>query len=70
MLLINAIPAVSAQTSAAKLPNQEIVNEQAVNETEKAVQSESGLTKGDGYVYDTKTNWFDNFCNGLSKLFD
>ncbi len=46
------------------------MNEQAVNETEKAVQSESGLTKGDGYVYDTKTNWFDNFCNGLSKLFD
>lgn len=70
MLLINAIPAVSAQSAAAKAPTQEIVNEQAINETEKAVQSESGLTKGDGYVYDTKTNWFDNFCNGLSKLFD
>ena len=70
MLLINAIPAVSAQTSAVNAPAvQEIVNEQEYNETVKNAQTESGLSKGEGYVYDTQTNWFEDFCNSLTKLF-
>ena len=51
MLLINCIPAVSAQT---KVEEQSVVSESAE----------------EGYVYDTETNWFDNFCDGVSKMFD
>ena len=69
MLLINAIPAVSAQTATVVPPTTEIVSEQAANQTAKNAESESGLTKGEGYVYNNQTNWFEDFCNSLSKMF-
>ena len=69
MLLINAIPAVSAQTATVVPPATEIVSEQAANQTAKNAESESGLTKGEGYVYNNQTNWFEDFCNSLSKMF-
>ena len=69
MLLINAIPAVSAQTATVVPPATEIVSEQAANQSVKNAESESGLTKGDGYVYNNQTNWFEDFCNSLIKMF-
>ncbi|MDE6967643.1 MAG: hypothetical protein K2P12_03210 [Clostridia bacterium] len=69
MLLINAIPAVSAQDTSAASASHEIVNEQEANRTADKIQNESGLVKGDGYTYDTQTNWFEKFCDSISNIF-
>lgn len=68
LLLINAIPAVSAQAVEGAAGAQ-IVSEQAVEQSIAEAQSQCGLAKTEGYVYDTETNWFDRFCDGVSKFF-
>lgn len=70
MLLVNALPGVKAQNANVESQSKEVVNEQVLNEEAGAVASQSGLVKGDGYTYDTETNWFDKFCDSFSGLFN
>lgn len=69
MLLINAIPAVNAQTFVTDPIAKEIVTEPGVNQPIDDILVENGVTKGDGYVYDNDSSWFERFCDAISKIF-
>ncbi len=69
MLLVNCIPAVSADAAAtAPTAEQVMIEQNAVSKVNDSITA-NGLTKTEGYVYETETNWFDNFCNSVSKWF-
>lgn len=70
MLLINALPGVKAQNSKVESHPKEVVNEKVLDQETGEVASKSGLVKGNGYTYDTETNWFDKFCDSFSGLFN
>lgn len=70
MLLVNTIPSVGAQSAVASNPNPEVkVSEEGFNNSYSNVANGSDVVIYPPYDYDTKTNWFDNFCDFINNIF-
>lgn len=69
MLLVNTIPSVGAQQAVAESVPEITVSEEGYNVALSEAVANSSVVTNPPYEYDTTTNWFDDFCDFMGKVF-
>lgn len=69
MLLINAIPAVNAQSEVTEPVAKEAVTAPASNQEVQEILGQNGASTKDSAT-NGSSNWFESFCDNISNLFN